>query len=65
MHYNLFVCGIAAVAFGELEDGLEGATDEGKPNTGHYATNYFRGLKDYRNYVAKHSTHHLSSFWSE
>ena len=65
LHYNIFVCGIAAVAYGELEDGLESDTNAGKPNTGHYAANYYKGIKDYREYVARYSTHRLSSFWSE
>jgi len=65
LHYNLLVCGIAAQCFGELEDGFEMADGEGKPNTGFFAARFFKGLKDYRNYVAKYSKHRMSSFWSE
>ena len=65
LHYNLIVCGIVAQCFGELEDGFEMADGEGKPNTGFYASRFFKGIKDYRNYVAKYSKHRMSSFWSE
>jgi len=64
LHYNLLVCGVVAQCFGELEDGLEMADGEGKPNTGFFAARFFKGLKDYRNYTARHSVHRLSGFWS-
>ncbi len=64
LHYNLLVCGVVAQCFGELEDGFEMADGEGKPNTGFFAARFFKGLKDYRNYIARYSTHRLSSFWS-
>ena len=65
LHYNVLVCGVVAQIYGELEDGFEAAADEGKPNTGFYASRFFRGLNDYRKYMAKHTPHRLSSFWSE
>ena len=63
-HYNILVCGCVARAFGELEDGFEAIDGDGKPNTGFYASRYFKGLKDYKNYMARSATHRMSNFWS-
>lgn len=65
LHYNLLVCGTVGLLYGELEDGLEHATGEGKPNTGFFASRYYKGIKEYRDYMAKHTVHRLSGFWSE
>ena len=65
LHYNLLVCGTVAQIFGELEDGFENADGEGKPNTGFFAARFYKGLNDYRKYMARHTPHRLSGFWSE
>jgi hypothetical protein len=65
LHYNLFVCGLVGMAFGEIEDGLEAAASDGKPNTGFYASKFYEGIKDLRRYYGRSSVHLLSSFWSE
>ncbi len=65
LHRDLFVHGIVAIAFGEIEDGLEASSHGGKPNTGVYADKFYEGIEKLRQHYAKTKKHFLSSFWSE
>jgi len=60
LHYDLFVHGIAAVAFGEIEDGLE----DNKVNTGYNAGKFFGAISELRVHYNRSRQHFVSGYWS-
>jgi len=60
LHRDLFVHGCVAIAYGELEDGME----DGKPNTGYNAGKFYRALTDLQEYYGRQRKHFASGFWN-